>query len=425
MLPLIVPISALLIGVGLLLLGSGLMNTLIALRGSLEGYDESAMGFIMSGYFIGFFIGTFLALPLIHRMGHIRAFAFCASIMSCTALLHTIFIDPYLWFFIRILNGTVLVILYTVIESWLSGQTNKQQRGKVFSIYMIVNLGSLALAQQLLRFGTPDSFVLFALSAMLITLSLVPVTWTRLKQPEVKKTERLGFKALYNIAPLAVAAALLSGLAMGGFWGMAPIYAQRLGLDSTAVGTFMSIAILGGAIFQYPLGRYSDSHDRRKILAISSLLAAFAGLLLLILSYLGSWILLAIFIYGGMAFAIYPVAVAHLADDLDTHDILAGVSGLLLLYGIGAALGPALAGQLMYLTSYQALPIFFASSQLLLAGFAVYILRKSTETVAENTAHFVPMIRTSPTAMNMQPDIESDSDADDTLEGTISVETKS
>lgn len=424
MLPLILPISALLLGVGLLLLGGGLLNTLIALRGGLEGYDESSLGFIMSGYFLGFFFGTFIALPLIQRIGHIRTFAFCAAIMSCTALLHVIFVNPYVWFGVRVLNGTVLVVLYTVIESWLNNLAGKQQRGKIFSAYMIVNLGSLALAQQLLRFGSPDSFILFAIAGMLITLSLVPVTWTRLKQPEVHKVDRISFKGLYKIAPLAVAASLLSGLAMGAFWGMAPVYAQRIGMDTNSVGTFMSIAIIGGAIFQFPLGRYSDSHDRRKVLAISCGLAALAGLLLFALSHLGSWIFLAIFLYGGMAFAIYPVAVAHLADYLDTSDILAGVSGLLLLHGIGAAIGPALAGQLMYLIGYQALPVYFIASQLLLGGFAAYILQKDTEVATENTAHFVAMVRTTPTAMNMHPDEIAETSGEDETQEAATIKTQ-
>jgi len=404
MLPLIVPISALLAGVALLLLGNGLLNTLIALRGGIQGYDDSTMGFIMSGYFIGFFFGTQVALLLLRRIGHIRTFAFCAAIMSCTALLHVLFVDPYLWFAFRVLNGAVLVILYTVIESWLNGLSTSQQRGKIFAVYMIVNLGSLALAQQLLRLGSPETFLLFAISGMLITLSLVPVTWTRLKQPVVDNVQRLAFKKLYQLAPVAIVGSLMSGLAMGAFWGMAPIYAQRSGLTSASVGTFMSIAIIGGALFQYPLGRFSDSHDRRRVLSVASGLAALTGALVYGASYFGNWLYLAIFLYGGMAFAIYPVAIAHMVDHLDADNILAGVSGLLLLHGIGAAIGPALVGQLMYLLGYQALPVYFIATQLLLCGYAAYMLHKTSEDIDGNTAHFVPMVRTTPTAMNMHPD---------------------
>lgn len=404
MLPLIVPIGALLVGVALLLLGSGLLNTLLAIRGGVEGYSDSLLGLIMSGYFVGFFVGTFLALPLIQRIGHIRTFAFCAAIASCSALLHVLLVNPYIWMLLRVVTGTALVILYTVIESWLNGQTPAVQRGRVFAIYMIVNLAALAIAQQLLRFGSPSTYILFSVSAMLVSLSLVPVTWTRLQQPEVTAVSRLSIRQLRKTAPVAVMGAALSGLAMGAFWGLGAVYAGRIGLDSAGVATFMSCAILGGAALQYPLGRYSDSHDRRRVLALTSATAACAAVLLAALSYAGYWVLLAIALFGGLAFALYPVTVAHLVDRLDPADILAGGSGLLLLHGVGAAIGPALAGQIMEVIGPQALPVYFAAILVVLAIFAARNLHDHIEEPSDNSSQFVPMVRTTPTALEMLPD---------------------
>lgn len=406
MLPLIIPIGALLFGIALLLLGNGLLNTLLAVRGNLEGYSDSMMGFIMSGYFVGFFIGTFLAIPLISRIGYIRTFAFCAALISSSALLHVLFVNPYFWMTLRVMTGTLLVILYTVVESWLTAQTPIEQRGRVFAVYMIVNLGALTAAQQLMRFDSPLSFVLFAIAAMLISAGLAPVTLTRLAQPVIKNTTRLTFKTLYGLAPIAVVASTFSGLAMGAFWGMAPIYGIHVGLEVNSVATFMSCAILGGAICQYPMGRYSDKHDRRKVLAVISFLACLAAIVLAFSAYVGFSLLLAIAIYGGLAFSVYPVAIAHLVDQLEPEDNLPGVSGLLLLYGIGAALGPALAGQLMHFFGHQALPFYFFLTQLLLAIYTVQTYRLHKEEQPEHASQFVPMVRTSPSALNMMPDEE-------------------
>lgn len=77
---LIAPISSLLSGVALLLLGNGLLNTLLTLRGVAEGYSTTMLGLIMSGYFVGFLLGTWLATPLVKRIGHIRTFACCAAL---------------------------------------------------------------------------------------------------------------------------------------------------------------------------------------------------------------------------------------------------------------------------------------------------------------------------------------------------------
>lgn len=403
MLPLIVPVIALLAGVALLLLGTGLLNTLLAVRGMLEGYQDSSMGLIMSGYFAGFFLGTFLALPLIQRMGHIRAFAFCAALVSCSVLLHALFIHPLAWGLSRVLTGTALVMLYTIIESWLNAQTPAEQRGRVFSVYMIVNLIALALAQQLLRLGDPADFSLFALAAILVSMSLLPVTWTRVRQPEVQDVQRLRLTTLYRTAPVALSAALLSGLAMGAFWGMGAMYAARLGLDDHGVATFVTSAILGGAVMQFPLGRYSDHHDRRRVLAVVAGMAVLAALLIMV-TQSGNWLMPAIALYGGMAFAVYPLAVAHLVDHLEGPDILAGGSALLLVHGVGAATGPALAGWLMTITGPGALPVYFAVVQGLLLLVAVRNLQGKVTESPESPAPFVPMVRTTPTVLEMLPE---------------------
>lgn len=404
MLPLIVPLLALLSGVALLLLGSGLLNTVLVLRGSAEGYSDAMLGVIMSGYFVGYFVGTRMALPVISRVGHIRTFAICAAVAASAVLLHVMLVNPWGWLVLRVVTGAALVILYTVIESWLNGQTVASQRGQVFAVYMAVNLVALALAQQMLRLDSPQSFLLFALASMLVTLSLVPVAWTRFAQPLVHEVTQMRYRQLRSLAPVAVAGALASGLAMGAFWGMAPLYAGHIGLEGDHIATFMSCAIIGGALFQYPLGRYSDSHDRRHVLGCIALAAMIAALLLVVASLAGLWVLIAIFVYGGLAFALYPVAVAHLVDQLPAEDILAGGTALLLVHGIGAALGPALAGALMSWWGPQALPLYFAVVQGALAWSVWRHERSGVVTEATQPGAFVPMVRTTPTALEMLPE---------------------
>lgn len=82
-------------------MGSGLLGTLLAVRGGLEGFSDQTLGLIMSGYFVGFFLGTYLAPGLIQRIGHIRAFAFYAALCAAAILLHPIFIDPWAWAALR------------------------------------------------------------------------------------------------------------------------------------------------------------------------------------------------------------------------------------------------------------------------------------------------------------------------------------
>ena len=180
---LIAPISSLLAGVALLLLGHGLLNTLLTLRGVAEGYSTGMIGLLMSGYFAGFLIGTWLAPSLIRRIGHIRTFAFYAALAAVAVLVHVLIVNPWVWLVLRVLYGVSLVTLYMVIESWLNAQVSGEKRGQVFALYMAVNLGALAAAQQLLSLDTPMNFTLFALAAILISSALMPITLTRQAQP--------------------------------------------------------------------------------------------------------------------------------------------------------------------------------------------------------------------------------------------------
>ena len=400
---LIAPISSLLGGVALLLLGHGLLNTLLTLRGVAEGYSTGMIGLLMSGYFAGFLIGTWLAPSLIRRIGHIRTFAFYAALAAVAVLVHVLIVNPWMWLVLRVLYGVSLVTLYMVIESWLNAQVSGEKRGQVFALYMAVNLGALAAAQQLLSLDTPMNFTLFALAAILISSALMPITLTRQAQPALPDMPATDLLQLARIAPLPLMAAGISGLTLGGFWGLAPVYASQVGFDAAGVGLLMSITILGGAVLQWPIGLFSDKHDRRVVLLWVVAIAAVLALVITpILS--GSLLLGLMFLWGGLAFSIYSIAVAQMVDQLHPDEILSGSSGLLLANGFGAAFGPVVAGGLMHLFGHIALPLFFAVSLGILAIYSFWRPRRVVDLVTEPHGHFTPMLRTSHTVLELMPD---------------------
>ncbi|MCQ2048743.1 major facilitator family transporter [Stutzerimonas stutzeri] len=400
---LIAPISSLLGGVALLLLGHGLLNTLLTLRGVAEGYSTGMIGLLMSGYFAGFLIGTWLAPSLIRRIGHIRTFAFYAALAAVAVLVHVLIVNPWVWLVLRVLYGVSLVTLYMVIESWLNAQVSGEKRGQVFALYMAVNLGALAAAQQLLSLDTSMNFTLFALAAILISSALMPITLTRQAQPALPDMPATDLLQLARIAPLPLMAAGISGLTLGGFWGLAPVYASQVGFDAAGVGLLMSITILGGAVLQWPIGLFSDKHDRRVVLLWVVAIAAVLALVITpILS--GSLLLGLMFLWGGLAFSIYSIAVAQMVDQLHPDEILSGSSGLLLANGFGAAFGPVVAGGLMHLFGHIALPLFFAVSLGILAIYSFWRPRRVVDLVTEPHGHFTPMLRTSHTVLELMPD---------------------
>jgi MFS family permease len=401
-------LTSLLLGVALLLTGGGLLGTLLAVRGGQEGFSANALGWVMSGYFAGFFVGTFTAPPLIRRMGHSRAFAFHAALATMAVLLHPLWLDPWGWGLLRVVTGIALVGLYTVIESWLNAEPDPQRRSRVFSLYMMINLSALALGQVLLMLGDAGAAAMFTVTALLVCAAMLPVTATRLQQPDVPNVPRLKLGNLYSLAPVATVAAGLSGLAMGPFWGLLPVFAGDIGLSGDGVPLFMLAAIAGGALLQWPLGRISDGHDRRiGLMAVSLAAAALAVLaaMPLIQQQLHVMFLL-VFCYGGLVFALYPFAVAHMLDYLASEDLLSGCSSLLLVHGVGAAVGPAIAGALMSRFGAPALPLYFAAVLICLAAFTGMRLLSHAR-LRTHPAPFRAMLRTTPSALELMPETET------------------
>lgn len=405
--------AALLAGVALLLAGSGLLGTLLAVRGRAEGFSDMVLGLVMSAYFVGFLLGTFAAPGLIQRIGHIRAFAFFAAMCAVSVLLHPLLVDPWAWGVLRALTGVALVGLYTVIESWLNAQAPAAQRARVFAVYMVVNLLALAAGQWLLQLSSPMEFVPFSVVAILICLAALPVTASRMVQPELPAMPRLALATLYRTAPAAALGALLAGVALGGFWGMGAVYGDRLGLDISGVAALVSLTILGGAALQWPIGLLSDRGDRRTTLAVVSTLATAVSMTLALGGSDDTRLMFALFFaFGGLVFAIYPLCVAHLLDHLPAENMLAGCSSLLLLNGIGSAAGPAIAGVAMDMSGPQALPLFFAATLALLA-LVTGGRRLLRQRDRDHPARFHPMLRTTPSALELLPETDADPESAD------------
>ncbi len=397
-------ISSLLLGTALLLLGIGLQGTLLGLRAVDEGFAVSVIGYVMSSYFLGFAVGNYFCPPLIRRVGHIRAFAAMAAINASAAIAFLLFINPFAWSLLRVVTGACMVGLYMVLESWINALAPNQMRGQFFSAYMVVTFVALALAQYLLLYADISGYTLFVLTAIFIALALVPIALTRIDQPPQVETPKLHLRTVYSESPLGVVGALSAGVVMGAFWGMMSVYCATAGLDTTATVLLISSTIIGGALLQWPIGKFSDHVDRRMVISGAAFIAATLALVnYLFITGDSALLYIAYFLYGGFAFSLYSLSVAHVNDRLQPEQALDASQTLLQLYGIGAVLGPSIAGAMMGHFGYRALPLLFTVTLAAFGMFTLYriILRKAP--AAEQQEPFIQLHRTSPVVMEMDP----------------------
>ena len=398
---------ALLFGMGLIMLGNGLQGSLLGLRASLEGFSLSATGLVMSGYFIGLVLGSSLVPKMVGRVGHVRTFGAMASLASTSILLHVIFIDPWVWWTMRLITGFSFAGLYVVAESWLNDASENETRGQLLSIYMLVSLVGLAGGQFLINVSSPPGFELFALISVLISLAIIPILISVSKAPNFETSESVSIRHLFKVSPLGVFGMLVSSVSMGTIFGVGAVYATGIGLSVGEVSLFMAAIVVGGAVMQYPLGRMSDKLGRRIVIigtcaagAVFSVFAAGYGG--------GGWQLYALVAaIGAFSTPLYALSATHTNDYLTPPQMVAASGTLVLISGIGASMGPPLT---TFAMEYLGSNAFFYSIALSLALIALYASWRFTqreEVATEELGEFVVMAPT-PTSAGFNPDVELD-----------------
>lgn len=397
-------IFVLLSGMALLLVGVGLLGTLLGVRATLASFSNIETGLIMAGYYVGYISGTLLVPRLVRNVGHIRVFAALAAIAAVCVLSFGLVVHPIVWLLLRVLNGLCVVGLYMVVESWLSEQSHGPARGRIFSTYMMTTLFALGAGQFLLLLGDSDSLLPFALAAIMICLGVVPVAVTRVTEPRIELVVPVRLSELMRISPLGTIGALGAGMVNGTFWGMTPVFGQRLELGQLQIALLMSATILGGAVLQWPIGHLSDRFDRRSVLILVSLATAAvaAGVAVLVIQDIPG-LLFAACVYGGLMFSLYGISVAHTNDHLAQGQILEATRGLLLIYGIGALSGPLLGGAAMDIVGPVGLPAVSATVAAALALYGAYRMTRRAPPPLEAQTEFVPLVRTTPVALDMYP----------------------
>ena len=114
-----VAVWPLFMALALLMVGNGLLGTLLGIRAELAGFATAVTGVVMAGYYVGFLFGSRLAPIIVSRVGHIRVFSGLASLASAATLVHLIEVEPLAWWAMRVVYGFCQAGMYVTAESWL------------------------------------------------------------------------------------------------------------------------------------------------------------------------------------------------------------------------------------------------------------------------------------------------------------------
>ena len=383
---------ALLLGMGMLMLGNGMQGTLLGLRASDEGFSGTVTGLVMSGYFLGFLGGAALAPAIIRKAGHVRVFAAMASLASVAILVHAMLVTPSVWAAMRILTGFAYCGLYVVTESWLNDRATNESRGRLLSVYLIITFIGMGGGQLTMNLASPSDYELFLLNAIVLSLALVPILLSANNEPDQTAPEPLRLRELLRISPVGTVGAFATGMAHGALFSMGAVFARGFDLSVAQVSVFMAAVIAGGALLQWPIGRLSDGMDRRRVIVGVSLVVIVAAAIAIPVGQHSDNGLVALgVLLGGAILPLYSLYAAYTNDHLRPAQMVAANSGLYTAVASGAVLGPALTGWLMDLFGPSGFLVFLMVTHAAMVLFTLYRMTRTESPHPDEQVHYAPL----------------------------------
>ena len=401
-------ILSLLVSFGILSIGHGLNNNLLNIRSLIENYSEITIGIMNSFYFLGFIIGVRIGSEYIHKVGPVRTFAALISIISTISLIHALVINPIIWIILRLIYGICIAGAYVVIESWLNSLSGKENRGRILSIYMIVNFSGLFLCQILLNRELVETFTLFAIVSILASISIVPLILSKVRQPEYQDQETLSIKKLYKNSPLSIIGILANAISASAFWSFGAIYMLKAGFVVEDAAFFFAITLIGGLFFQWPIGYISDKFDRRISILICSIITIFICLAIVISVNIlkidfGYNILLLALIFGGFSYPLYSLFISLSNDFLKSVSFVKASSALLMINGVGSIFGPLLAAIFIFILDAPGLFWLIITINFTIFIIAFNEFRNGKKIPKATSDHFIATPKQTSALFNMDP----------------------
>jgi MFS family permease len=376
----------------LLMLGNGMQATLIGIRGGLEGFSTLELSIVMSGYFVGFLLGSRMTPTMIRRVGHVRVFAALASMVSAILILFPSITAPWAWVILRVAFGFCFSGVYVTAESWLNNSVANENRGKALSLYLIVQMGGMVMAQGLLLFGDASGFIVFVIPSVLVSLSFLPILLSINPTPSFETAKPLSLVALYRISPLGCVGVLILGGVYGGLYGMPAVYGSAAGMTLTQIPIFVAAIMTGALVFQYPLGWLSDRMDRRRLIMAVSILGGLSAMAGAALGAFFPALLVVAFLVGGLSNPLYGLLIAYTNDFLEGDDMAAASGGLIFLNGMGAIAGPIVTGWALGQVGPAGFWMFIGVLMLASGAYAGWrMLRRPVVPTPDETSRFAPI----------------------------------
>ncbi len=331
--------------------GAPLMSLLLEARGT----DAMLNGLNAASAFIGVLVGPLLAPRWVRWVGLRNLLLTCFALDILVFMLVKVFAGLGAWFVLRIMLGVIGSTIFTASEASINLLAGDARRGRIIGIYAAALSAGFALGPLLLAVTGITGWAPFIANAAITACAMLPLFGLGELRRELGR-RGVGLVGVVRRAPLIVCAVGLFGLYEAAMLTLLPIWGVRRGLGAGAAAATVSVVYVGAIVLQVPIGWLSDHLQRPAVLQLCGF-AGLAGALLLIVATASGTVLYALlFVWGGVASGIYPLALGMAGDRFRGNELVTANAAMIMAYGLGALLGPPLGGMAMDVWNPQGLP---------------------------------------------------------------------
>jgi MFS family permease len=352
-------------------LSYSLSAPLIAVSLQQLGYSDRFIGINAAMHAVGV-LAIAPCMPALAAHLGARRLAMLALVVTALTLAAFPFVTAIGWWFpLRVLLGAAAEALFVMSETWANSLSADHARGRTMAMYTAsLSLGMVLGPATLSWVGINRDGYFLAGALSLLAVAFIVGRWV--VAPASIRPESAHPMTYVRIAPVAMATTVLNaGVETAGL-SFIGLYAAAQGWTNDQAMRLISTLMLGAIVLQLPIGWLADRVAKRKlVMALAWISAAGALCWPFVLSHVPLAFGI-VFCWGGVFVGIYTVMLAMVGERFAGASLVGIYAVMGLAWGVGALVGPTLAGVAMGASARFGFPCLIA---LACAVFAVFLSR--------------------------------------------------
>ncbi len=345
---------------------------LLSLLLESRGTDATLTGLNAASVFVGVIVGPLLTPRLVARFGIRNFLLICLAIDALGTLSMKVFDSLAAWFALRILLGMVGSSIFTASEAWINLLAGDATRGRVLGLYAASLSAGFGLGALLLTLTGVQGWPPFVVGALITAAAALPVLGVGNLSSGIGRERSASPLTMFARAPFLVLVVATFGLYETALMNLLPVWGVRVGMSRSLAAAALSAVYFGSILMQWPVGWLADRIGRYAVLQLCGAVGLTGPVLVLAGTPSVPVLFGLLFVWGGLASAIYPVALGIAGDRFRGGELVAVNAAMITAYGLGSLVGPTLGGVAMDVWDPHGLFVLFALiyAAFLLATFA-------------------------------------------------------